>query len=65
MLSDGDCLSLAEQCLARIAQQCGEDLVLMRSLLGTASTLVYTIKQRTTWRRGTQFMRWQATGLSW
>ena len=42
MLSDDDCLSLAEQCLARTAQQCGEDLVLMRSLVGTASTLVYT-----------------------
>jgi hypothetical protein len=42
MLSDGDCRSRAEQCLARIAQQCGEDLVLIPSSLGTASTLAYT-----------------------
>lgn len=42
MLSDVDCRSLAEQCLARIAQQCGEDLVLMDRPFETPATLVFT-----------------------
>jgi hypothetical protein len=42
MLSDVDCRSLAEHRLARIAQQCGEDLVLMARPLETPATLVYT-----------------------
>lgn len=41
MLSDVDCRSLAEQCLARIAQQCGEDLVLMDHPFETPATLAY------------------------
>jgi hypothetical protein len=42
MLGDVDCRIRAEQCLARIAQQCGEDFVLMLSPFETANTLVYT-----------------------
>lgn len=42
MLSDEDCRSLAERCLARIAQQCGDDLVLMPRPLETPATLAYT-----------------------
>lgn len=42
MLSDVDCRSLAEQCLAGIAQQCGEDLVLVDRLFETPATLAYT-----------------------
>ncbi len=42
MLSDMDCRSLAEQCLARIAQQCGDDLVLMPRPFETLATLAYT-----------------------
>jgi hypothetical protein len=42
MLSDVDCRSLAEQCLARIAQQCGDDLVLMDRPFETPITLAYT-----------------------
>ena len=42
MLSDVDCRSLAEQRLARIAQQCGEHLVLMDRPFETPATLVYT-----------------------
>lgn len=42
MLSDVDCRSLAEQRLARIAQQCGEDLVLMARPFETPATLAYT-----------------------
>lgn len=42
MLSDVDCRSLAEQCLARIAQQCGEELVLMARPFETRATLAYT-----------------------
>jgi hypothetical protein len=41
MLSDADCRSLAEQCLARIAQQCGEALVLMTRPFETSATLAY------------------------
>ena len=42
MLSDVDCRSLAEQCLARIAQQCGEDLVLIDCPFETPVTRAYT-----------------------
>lgn len=42
MLNDVDCRSLAEQCLARIAQQCGDDLVLMPRPFETPATLAYT-----------------------
>lgn len=42
MLSDVDCRSLAEQCLARMAQQCGEDLVLIDRPFETPATLAYT-----------------------
>lgn len=42
MLSDVDCRSRAEQCLARIAQQCGEDLVLMPSPFETSTVFAYT-----------------------
>jgi hypothetical protein len=42
MLSDVDCRSRAEQCLAQIAQQCGDDLVLVPSPFQTAITLAYT-----------------------
>lgn len=42
MLSDVDCRSLAEQCLFRIARQCGEDLVLMDRSFDTTATLAYT-----------------------
>jgi hypothetical protein len=42
MFSDTDCRSLAEKCLARIAQQCGEDLVLIDRPFETPATLVYT-----------------------
>lgn len=42
MLSDVDCHSLAEQCLARIAQQSGENFVLMARTFETAATLAYT-----------------------
>lgn len=41
MLSDVDCRPLAEQCLARIAQQCGEDLVLLAHVFETPATLAY------------------------
>lgn len=41
MLSDADCRSLAEQCLARIKQQCGEDFVLMGRPFETPATLAY------------------------
>lgn len=41
MLSDVDCRSLTEQCLARIAQQCDEDLVLMARPYETRATLAY------------------------
>lgn len=41
MHSDVDCRRLAEQCLARIAQQCGEDLVLLAEPLETPATLAY------------------------
>jgi len=41
MLSNVDCRSLAEQRLARIAQQCGEDLVLMDRPFETPATLAY------------------------
>jgi hypothetical protein len=41
MLSDVDCRSRAEQCLAQIAQQYGEDLVLLPSSFGTSTTLAY------------------------
>lgn len=34
--------ALAEQCLARIAQQSGEDLVLMARSFETAATLAYS-----------------------
>jgi hypothetical protein len=42
VLTDADCRRLAEQCLVRIAQQCGEDLVLMPHPFETPSTLAYT-----------------------
>ena len=42
MFSDARCRSLAEQRLARIAQQCGDDLVLMPCLFETPATLAYT-----------------------
>ena len=42
MLSDVDCRSIAEECLARIAQQCGEDLVLLARTFETSGTLAYT-----------------------
>lgn len=42
MLSDVHCRSLAEHCLARIAQQCGETLVLMPRPFETPATLAYT-----------------------
>lgn len=42
MFSDAECRSLAEQYLARIAQMCDEDLVLLPTEYATASTLVYT-----------------------
>lgn len=42
MLSDADCRSLAEQRLARIAQHCGETLVLLADPLATPATLAYT-----------------------
>lgn len=42
MLNDVDCRSLAEQCPARIAQQCGDDLVLMPRPFETPATLAYT-----------------------
>lgn len=42
MLTDAECRSLAEQCLARLGQQCGEDLVLLPAEYRTASTLVFT-----------------------
>lgn len=42
MLSDVDCRSLAEQCLARIAQQCGEELVLIAGSFETPATVAYT-----------------------
>lgn len=42
MLSDADCRSLAEQHLARIAQQCGEGLVLLARPFETPATLAYT-----------------------
>ena len=42
MLSDASCGALAEQCLARIAQQCGDDLVLMPHPFETPATLAYT-----------------------
>ena len=42
MFNDVDCRSLAEQCLARIAHQCGEDLVLMARPFETLATLAYT-----------------------
>lgn len=42
MLSDVACRSLAEQYLARIAEQCGENLVLLPTECGTARTLVYS-----------------------
>lgn len=42
MLSDVDCRARAEQCLVRIAQQCGEDLVLTAHPFETAETLAYT-----------------------
>jgi hypothetical protein len=41
MLSDADCSSHAEHCLAQIAQQCGEDLVLLPTSFGTSTTLAY------------------------
>ena len=42
MLSDVDCRTLAEQCLARIARKCGEDLVLMDRPFESPATLAYT-----------------------
>ena len=42
MLSETDCRSLAERCLARIAQQCGDDLLLMPRSFETPTTLAYT-----------------------
>jgi hypothetical protein len=42
MLSDVDCSSLAEECLAQIAQQCDEDLVLLARTVETSATLAYT-----------------------
>lgn len=42
MLSEVDCRSLAERRLAWIAQQCGEDLVLMARPVDTLATLAYT-----------------------
>lgn len=42
MLDNADCRSLADQCLARIAQQCGEELVLMARPFETPATLAYT-----------------------
>lgn len=42
MLSDADCRSLAEQRLSRIAQQCGENLVLIDRPFETPETLAYT-----------------------
>lgn len=42
MLSDEACRSLAEQRLAGIAQQCGDDLVLMPRSFETPATLAYT-----------------------
>ena len=41
MLSDVDCRSLAEQCPGRMAQQCGEDLVLIDRPFETPATLAY------------------------
>jgi hypothetical protein len=42
MLNDVDCRSLAEQCLARIAEQCGEDLVLIDRPVETPATMAYS-----------------------
>lgn len=42
MLSNEDCRALAEQCLARIAQQCGEKLLLLAPLAETSATFAYT-----------------------
>jgi hypothetical protein len=42
MLSEVDCRSLAVECLAQIAQQCSEDLVLMARPVETSATLAYT-----------------------
>lgn len=41
MLSEVDCRAHAEQCLAGIAEQCGEDLVLMPRPSETSATLAY------------------------
>ncbi|MFC0251212.1 hypothetical protein [Massilia consociata] len=46
MLSEADCRLRAKQCLTRIAQQCGEDLVLMPSPFGMATTLAYTYQTK-------------------
>ena len=42
MHSDAYCRFRAEQCLARIAQQCGEALMLMPQQFETEATLAYT-----------------------
>jgi hypothetical protein len=41
MLNDVDCRSLAEQCLVRIAQQCGENLGLIARPFETSATQAY------------------------
>ena len=42
MFGDLECRALAEQCLARIAQQCGEELVLIARPFETPVALAYT-----------------------
>ena len=42
MINDVDRRSLTEQCLARIAQQCGDELVLMARPFETPATLAFT-----------------------
>lgn len=64
MLSDVDYHSLAKQCLARIAKQCGQDLVLIDRPFETPATLAYTYQTSDFVATGTLLMRWRAMGRS-